>query len=132
MARTGRPDRQQGGELLQVCLARGKSPAGGRLLWSELLNILKNYFFSPDFGSAHWFGGPEELVQRFPLSKTAQRQRVPYLPGDMLQVAFLPIEKWRRFILQNPELYLGGVAEPFWLNSLGAAVWVGEQVFVGR
>ena len=89
-------------------------------------------FFSPDFGSAHWFGGPEELLQRFPLSKTAQRQRVPYLPGDMLQVAFLPIDKWRRFILQNPELYLGGVAEPFWLNSLGAAVWVGEQVFVGR
>ena len=50
----------------------------------------------------------------------------------MLQVAFLPIDKWRRLILQNPELYLGGVAEPFWLNSLGAAVWVGEQVFVGR
>ena len=46
----------------------------------------------------------------------------------MLQVAFLPIDKWRRLILQNPELYLGGVAEPFWLNSLGAAVWVGEQV----
>ena len=46
----------------------------------------------------------------------------------MLQVVFLPIDKWRRFILQNPELYLGGVAEPFWLNSLGAAVWVGEQV----
>ena len=50
----------------------------------------------------------------------------------MLQVAFLPIDKWRRLILQNPELYLGGVAEPFWMNSLGAAVWVGEQVFVGR
>ena len=50
----------------------------------------------------------------------------------MLQVAFLPIDKWRRLILQNPELYLGGVAEPFWVNSLGAAVWVGEQVFVGR
>ena len=46
LARTGRPDGQQGGELLQVCLARGKSPAGGRLLWSELLNILKIIFFS--------------------------------------------------------------------------------------
>ena len=40
----------------------------------------------PDFGPAHWFGGPEELVQRFPISKTATRQRIPYLPGDMLQV----------------------------------------------
>ena len=41
-----------------------------------------------DFGSAHWFGGPEELVQRFPISKTATRQRIPYLPGDMLQVTY--------------------------------------------
>ena len=44
-------------------------------------------FSFPDFGSAHWFGGPEELVQRFPISKTATRQRIPYLPGDMLQVS---------------------------------------------
>ena len=41
-----------------------------------------------DFGSARWFGGPEELVQRFPMSKTATRQRIPYLPGDMLQVTY--------------------------------------------
>ena len=41
-----------------------------------------------DFGSAHWFGGPEQLVQRFPISKATTRQRIPYLPGDMLQVRY--------------------------------------------
>ena len=82
----------------------------------------------PDFGPAHWFGGPEELVQRFPISKTATRQRIPYLPGDMLQVKpDRPFgEKAIISIFQDPEFFLGGVAEPFWVNSLGGAVWVGE------
>jgi alpha-glucosidase len=63
-------------------------------------------------GPALWYGGPEEMVQRFPLDPAARRARVPYLPGDMLQ---------------DPERYLGGVAEPFWVSSRGAGLWAGRR-----
>ena len=78
---------------------------------------------TPDLGSALWFGGPEELVQRFPLSLNSSRARVPYLPGDMLQVPPHSL----LLLLQDPEKFLGGVAEPFWVTSLGAGVWVGRE-----
>ena len=39
----------------------------------------------------------------------AQRTRVAYVPGDMLQ---------------NNVTYFGGVVEPYWLSSKGVAIWV--------
>ena len=65
-----------------------------------------------DIGDSYWFGGPEELVQHFPMRKENSRERVPYLPGDMLQ---------------DSEKYFGGVAEPFWINSLGGGLVVAEE-----
>ena len=63
----------------------------------------------------------EELLQRFPLSLNSSRARVPFLPGDMLQVLPHPS------LIQDPAKFLGGVAEPFWVTSLGAGVWVGRE-----
>ena len=40
------------------------------------------------------------------------RNRVPYLPGDMLQDA---------------NKFFGGVAEPFWINSLGGGLVVEQE-----
>jgi hypothetical protein len=37
--------------------------------------------------SAYWYGGPEELIQHFPMRPDNPRASVPYLPGDMLQVS---------------------------------------------
>lgn len=60
-----------------------------------------------------WFGGPEEYYQHFPMNNSFTREKVPYLPGDMLQ---------------DSVRYFGGVAEPYWLNSKGAAIWVPEGI----
>ena len=38
-----------------------------------------------DIGDEYWYGGPEELLQHFPLRKENPRHSVPYLPGDMIQ-----------------------------------------------
>ena len=62
-----------------------------------------------DIGSAHWYGGPEERVQHFPLRRENMRWRVAYLPGDMIN---------------DGEKYFGGVVEPVWLNSKGAGLTV--------
>ena len=66
------------------------------------LQNFKDCFFLRE--SDHWFGGPEEYYQRFPINKKAKRNSVPYLPGDMLQ---------------DKDKYFGGVAEPYFLTSKG-------------
>jgi len=75
-------------------------------------NKLKEVEDCIDIGSDFWFGGPEEREQHFPMRPNNSRARVPYLPGDMLQDA---------------QQYFGGVAEPYWLNSRGGAVWVPQE-----
>ena len=40
------------------------------------------------------------------------RNRVPYLPGDMLQ---------------DGNKFFGGVAEPFWINSFGGGLVVEQE-----
>ena len=40
-------------------------------------------------GGVKWYGGAEELKQHFPLNPDESRKRVPFLPGDMLQVDFI-------------------------------------------
>ena len=67
---------------------------------------------SADIGESHWYGGPEELVQHFPMRRENSRSRVAYLPGDMLQDA---------------GKYFGGVVEPVWINSAGGGVVVEEE-----
>ena len=59
-----------------------------------------------------WYGGPEELVQHFPLKRENMRRRTAYLPGDMLQ---------------DQEKFFGGVVEPIWINSRGGGLGVGEE-----
>lgn len=76
---------------------------------SELLSAVEDCI---DIGDGHWYGGPEELVQHFPMRRENRRDRVPYLPGDMIQ---------------DKDKYFGGVAEPYWLNSKGAAIWIPEE-----
>ena len=34
-----------------------------------------------DIGDSLWYGGPEELIQHFPLRKENNRSTVPYVPG---------------------------------------------------
>ena len=62
-----------------------------------------------DIGEAHWYGGPEERVQHFPLRRDNSRGRVAYLPGDMIN---------------DGQKYFGGVAEPVWISSKGAGLTV--------
>ena len=66
-------------------------------------NYLKSFkdCFAID-SKTHWYGGPEEDFQHFPLNDSNNRDSVPYLPGDMLQ---------------DKDKYFGGVAEPYWLSS---------------
>ena len=81
-----------------------------QLSWkTEILSMVEDCI---DIGDGYWYGGPEELNQHFPMSPQNSRERVPYLPGDMLQ---------------DKDLYFGGVAEPYWLNSKGGAIWVPEE-----
>lgn len=79
------------------------------IIWqTELLRGFKDCI---EIGNAHWYVGPEEFYQHFPLDRSATRQSVAYLPGDMLQ---------------DKDKYFGGVTEPYWLTSKGAAVFVFE------
>ena len=65
-----------------------------------------------DIGEAHWYGGPEERVQHFPLRRENSRARVAFLPGDMIA---------------DGQKYFGGVVEPVWLTSLGAGLTVERE-----
>ena len=55
-----------------------------------------------DIGEAHWYGGPEERVQHFPMKRENTRDRVAFLPGDMIA---------------DGQKYFGGVTEPVWMTS---------------
>ena len=52
------------------------------------------------------------MVQYFPMKKENMRDRVSYLPGDMIQ---------------DEKKNFGGVAEPFWLNSKGGGLVVEQE-----
>ena len=85
------------------------------LYWYEIsLDLIQNVFDkkSLDIGDGYWYGGPEELVQHFPLRRENMRKRTAYLPGDMLQ---------------DQEKFFGGVTEPVWINSLGGGLVVEEE-----
>ena len=82
-------------------------------LWCYgMLPIYTKFPYSIDIGLSSWYGGPEELVQHFPMRRENSRERVPYLPGDMLQ---------------DSKMYFGGVTEPFWINSLGGGLVVEQE-----
>jgi len=82
------------------------------ITWTtDHLNIIEDCFDIEE-GGVKWYGGAEELKQHFPLNPDETRKRVPFLPGDMLQ---------------NSVEYFGGVAEPYWLNSLGGSVYVTDE-----
>lgn len=53
---------------------------------------------------AYWYGGPEQFPQHFPIDSNHTLKRIAYLPGDMVHSPF------------------GGIVEPYWLNSYGAAI----------
>ena len=74
--------------------------------------ISSKFPYSIEIGLSSWYGGPEELVQHFPMRRENSRERVPYLPGDMLQ---------------DSKKYFGGVTEPFWINSLGGGLVVEQE-----
>ena len=74
--------------------------------------ILYILYSVSDISHSYWYGGPEELVQHFPMRVDNARRRVAYLPGDMLQ---------------DRQEYFGRVAQPFWVNSLGGGLVVEEE-----
>ncbi len=59
-----------------------------RTAWVMLsaVSLDKAHTLSSDIGDGHWYGGPEELVQHFPMRPDNQRRRTAYLPGDFIQV----------------------------------------------
>jgi hypothetical protein len=78
---------------------------------SKCLTSLEDSF---DVSKGFWFVGPEQYEQHFPLkADQCRRDPVPLLPGDFLQ---------------NAGRFFGGVAEPYWLNSEGVAIWVPPEV----
>ena len=84
--------RVRGLGLLQSVLDCDSSPSGGGLsgYWITKYLYHSHIFLCPDIGDGHWYGGPEELVQHFPMRPDNQRRRTAYLPGDMLQVRESP------------------------------------------
>ncbi len=72
------------------------------------LNVLRDLFVID--GQTLWFGGPEERTQHFPLRRDLRRKETAILPGDFLQ--------------DGGEMLLGGVADPWWVNSRGVGIWV--------
>ena len=77
------------------------------------LSVLEDCFDIED--GVYWYGGPEEFTQHFPLRPGNSRGKLPYLPGDMIQ---------------DQNIYYGGVTEPYWLSSNGVAIWVPEGSFL--
>ena len=61
----------------------------------------------PDIRDGHWYGGPEELVQHFPMRPDNQRRRTAYLPGDMLQVIHLGRQLSQRLISGSGQILWG-------------------------
>ena len=62
-----------------------------RIAWVTLKRCIfsqdSKMFSVSDIGDGHWYGGPEELVQHFPMRPDNQRRRTAFLPGDFIQVS---------------------------------------------
>ena len=88
-------------------------------LGTELSQSSFSHFLCPDIGSDHWYGGPEELVQHFPMRPDNQRRRTAYLPGDMLQVRESSWTTWT-FLKRDLIFRTGRNTLVAWLSQCGS------------
>ncbi|XP_068216743.1 myogenesis-regulating glycosidase-like isoform X2 [Palaemon carinicauda] len=91
-----------------ACLRIDQDEHCYRITWTtQFLSELKDCLTL----DGHWYGGGEQISQPWPIEKVP-RTETAYVTADMLQ---------------NRELWYGGVSEAYWISSQGIALKVAEE-----
>lgn len=97
----------QWGDFAKVILKAGSAPGCDRVEWTSTYarELEDCYDLDPN---VHWYGGGEMNNQTWPISVNP-RKETAYVTSDSMS---------------KPETQFGGVLEPYWLLSNGAALFV--------
>ena len=101
------------GNTAKLSVAKSEDGICYKFKWETVGLVSNKDCVDIDTGGAVWYGGAEEYEQHFPLRKSNSRAEVAYVTGDMLQ---------------DKDMYFGGVVEPWWVSSLGVGIHVPEGI----